>query len=141
MKFSIKDFFSKCDQVRGFHFLCSGRKCKTNWVVWKVSQIYMKISSFFFLSCSNAKASTLIYWPGSLSWSVTMLLILNIVEECQLNWTLFLQKFMKMFWRKVLERCCHWQGFNVLPEKLHAFHRMKRSRRVIVRFKCWKNSN
>ena len=23
MKFSIKDYFSKCDQIRGFIFLCS----------------------------------------------------------------------------------------------------------------------
>ena len=23
MKFSIKDFFSKCNQIRSFHFLCS----------------------------------------------------------------------------------------------------------------------
>ena len=37
------------------------------------------------LSCSNVKASTLIYLPGSFSWSVTLLLILNIVEERQFN--------------------------------------------------------
>ena len=37
------------------------------------------------LSCSNVKASTLIYLPGSFRWSVTLLLILNIVEERQLN--------------------------------------------------------
>ena len=29
-------------------------------------------------------------------------------------------------------------GVNVVPEDLHAFHRMKRSDRVIVRFKCCK---
>ena len=27
-------------------------------------------------------------------------------------------------------------GFNVVPEDLHAYHRMKRSDRVIVKFKC-----
>ena len=37
------------------------------------------------LSCSNVKASTLIYLPGSFSWSVTLLLILNIVEERLFN--------------------------------------------------------
>ena len=36
------------------------------------------------LSCSNVKASTLIYSPGSFSWSIMLLLILNIVEERQL---------------------------------------------------------
>ena len=37
----------------------------------------------FILSCSNIKTSTLIYSPGSSSWNVTLLLILNIVEERQ----------------------------------------------------------
>ena len=37
------------------------------------------------LSCSNVKASALFYSPGSFSWSITLLLILNIVEERQLN--------------------------------------------------------
>ena len=61
----------------------------------------------FILSCHNVKASTHIYSPGSFSWSRTLLVIPNIVEERQLNWTLFLQKFMKMFWRKVFVRHYH----------------------------------
>ena len=56
------------------------------------------------LSCSNVKTSTLMYSPGSFSWSVMLLLILNVVGEIQLSWTLFLQKFMKMFWRKAFVR-------------------------------------
>ena len=52
-------------------------------------------------SCSNIKALTLIYSPRSFSWSVMLLQILSIVEERQLNSTLCLQNYMKMFWRKV----------------------------------------
>ena len=58
-------------------------------------------------SCSNVKASTLMYSPGSFSWSMTLLLILSIVEERQLKRTLLLQEFMEMFWRKVFLRHCH----------------------------------
>ena len=59
------------------------------------------------LSCSSVKASTLIYSLESFNWIVTLLLTLNRAEERQLNWTLFLQKFMMMFWRKVFVRRCH----------------------------------
>ena len=45
---------------------------------------------------------------------------------------------MKTFWRKVFGRICKalsLTGVNVVPEDLHACHRMKRSDRVIVKYK------
>ena len=87
------------------------------------------------LSCSNVKASTLIYLPGSLSWSVTLLLILNI-ETIELN------PVPAEIHEDVLEenicKALSLTGVNVVSEDLHACHLMKRSDRVIVKLKCRK---
>ena len=50
-----------------------------------LSERFHEFTSKSILSCSNVKASTLIYLLGSFSWSVSLLLILNIVDERQLN--------------------------------------------------------
>ena len=45
MKFSIKDFFSKCDQIRRKHFLCSGNFLSiTFWLKYSLDIIWLDIN-------------------------------------------------------------------------------------------------
>ena len=56
MEFSIKDFFSKCDQMRSFHFLCSVSShalCWNFWFWWKVKQKKLPIVVYETRKCQT----------------------------------------------------------------------------------------
>ena len=92
----------------------------------------------FILSCSNVKPSTPIYSPRSFSWSIMLLLILDIVKERQLKWTLFQHEVHENVLEDSICKVLPLTGVLLVPEDLHAYHRMKRLYRVKVKFKCCK---
>ena len=92
----------------------------------------------FILSCSNVKPSTPIYSPRSFSWSITQLIILSIVKERQLKWTLSQHEIHENVLEDSICKVLPLTGARIVPADLHAYHCMKRSYRVKVKFKCCK---
>ena len=92
------------------------------------------------LGCISVKASTLIYSPGSFSWSVTIQL--ERYSQYSRRETIELNPVCAEIYEDILEestcKMLSLTGINVLPEDLHACHRMKMSDRVLVKLKCCK---
>ena len=91
------------------------------------------------LSCSNVKASTLIYSPESF-----IQLERKAVTSSQYSRreTIELNPVSAEIHEDVLEESIckglSLTGVNAVPKDLHACHRMERSDKVIIKFKCRK---
>ena len=93
----------------------------------------------FTWSCSSVKTFILTLSTELFNWSAMLLRTLSTAEEKQFN---EVNPVPTEIQNDVLEasvyKALSLTGVNVAPEDLHAYHRMKRLDRVIIKFKCCK---
>ena len=90
------------------------------------------------LNCSNVKASTLIYLPGSFNRSIFTVTNSQYSRQETIQLNPVPAEIHEDLLEESICKALSLTGVNIVPEDLHACHSMKRSDRVIVKFKCRK---